>query len=215
MAKLLSPKQSSTSASSSATPTPSVTATAIHTAAVQYPSAIALHPGYAIGGYYLNGSENADVAVLSIPTFEPEEEDPEYPAKPSHEFQQVAREFISKAASDGKTKMVIDLRGNGGGNTFLGFDLFKLFFPEMTPYQATRRRAHEAFKELVDLATYELDIALAANQSSEEYGDAAASLREFYYRYFFVTPNDTDFESADDFYGPRMVGNDSFTSLRG
>lgn len=203
-------KSSNTTQMTSAIPSP----TATPTSAPGYPRPEILHPGNAIGGYYLNGSEYGDVAVLSIPTFGPEYSDPEFRNQPSFDFQTVARQFIKQAAADGKKKMVIDLRANGGGTTFLGFDLFKLFFPVTEPYQANRRHAHQAYKQLLDLATFLGDTFIAQGKDITD-PDVGAGLSEFYYRYFSVTPNDTDFASPAAFYGPHVSANDNFTSLRG
>lgn len=41
------------------------------------------------------------------------------------EFQDMAGSFLQNAAKAGKKKLVIDIRGNGGGSVFLGYDLFK------------------------------------------------------------------------------------------
>lgn len=56
------------------------------------------------------------------------------------------RDFIRMSLKAGKTKMIFDLRGNGGGNAILGYDSFKQVFPQANeePFGATRYRAHEA-----------------------------------------------------------------------
>lgn len=194
----------------SSTPLPALTTP---TAAPGYPAAVLLHASYAIGGYYLNGSANRDVAVLSIPTFDPEYQNPTYPQEALHDFQRVAREFISKASADGKKKIVIDLRANGGGSTFLGFDLFKLFFPEMEPYHATRRRAHQPYEQLVKLAAQAADSLLADGVDILD-PTFGSSLSEFYYRFWSTAPDGTDFASPAEYYGPHTSSNDNFTSLR-
>lgn len=93
-----------------------------------------------LSGYYLNETDLRDVAVLAIPSFEPDK----YNMEPA-EFAGRATEFAIEAVRDGKKKLVIDLSGNPGGNLNLGMDLFKLFFPDQDIYQASRMRSHEAF----------------------------------------------------------------------
>ena len=58
------------------------------------------------------------------------------------------RDFIRMAVKDGKTKLIFDLRGNGGGNAILGYDSFKQVFPgaAQEPFGGTRYRANEACK---------------------------------------------------------------------
>lgn len=184
------------------------------TTAIDYPPAVFLHPGFAIGGYYVNGSDN--LAVLSIPTFEPTLGSgvvPEYELQPSDLFQAVARDFIRKAAADGKSQLIIDLRANGGGNVVLGFDLFKLLFPNLEPYQATRRRAHQAYKQLVDVTDSQIDVLQYTLNQPQDQLEESQVLSEFSYR-ISITPSGTDFASSEEFYGPRTFNGDNFTSLR-
>ena len=84
-----------------------------------YPSPEMYHSEGLIGGYYLTDEGYTDVAVLSVPSFFPATE--EGPL----EFQEKAGAFLQDAAKAGKKKLVIDLRGNGGGMVYLGYDLFK------------------------------------------------------------------------------------------
>jgi hypothetical protein len=174
---------------------------------------VLLHALYAIGGYYLNASENRDIAVLSVPTFKPEYKDPLYPQQASHDFQRVAREFIAKASTDSKKRIIVNLRANCGGDTFLRFDLFKLFFPDMEPDHATRRRAHQPCEELVKLATSAGNTGLAqgVNILNPTLG---SPLSEFYYRFWSTNPNGTAFASNAAYYGPHVSANDNFTTLR-
>lgn len=87
--------------------------------ATGFPKPEILHSEAVIGGYYLSGSGYDDVAVLSVPSFSPETD--EGPA----EFQDLIGQFLKDATGKGKKRLVIDLRGNGGGRVFLGYDLFK------------------------------------------------------------------------------------------
>ena len=66
-------------------------------------------------------SSLSDLLVISLPSFDPLSEWVEY--------QDVLRQCLATAEKKGKTKLVIDLRGNGGGNVFAAFDFFKQLFP--------------------------------------------------------------------------------------
>lgn len=81
-----------------------------------YPSPVFVNSGGDFGGYYLTGRGYDDVAVLSLPNFGPVEVE---------EFQDLAGQFLHAAKDEGKKRLVIDLRGNGGGTLFLAYDLFK------------------------------------------------------------------------------------------
>ena len=81
---------------SQATPT----AAAVPSSAPGYPPPVVISSDHVVSGYYLNSTENSDVAVLSMLSFEPE-----IPA----EFQYVVQTFLADAKAAGKTKLVIDV----------------------------------------------------------------------------------------------------------
>ena len=207
---------SSTSFVTSATPTPTSTSVSqpVNNTAFGYPSAQFLHPAKAIGGYYLN--DTPEVAVLSVPNFQPTYEAPANNTQAQIDFQTVAREFLKKATGDNKSKLVIDLRFNTGGWTVLAFDLFKLIFPNLEPYQATRRHAHQAFEQLTDVTAdnlYKL-LSLATNLSNITEAElAVAGILSIFVQPTYTTPTDDAFETTQQFYGPHVFNNDNFTSL--
>lgn len=114
------PTASKISSTPTATPTPSM---------IGYPKAVILNPNLAIGGYYINDTgydvrhksvlarftnTPQDVAVLSLPSYE---------SPDVQSYQNVMRDFIRMCKTQGKTKMIFDMRGNGGGecsNTLCG-----------------------------------------------------------------------------------------------
>lgn len=99
--------------------------------ATGYPQPVVLHSESVVGGYYLSGQGYENVAVLSVPSFEPKSQNG------APEFQNVVATFLKDATSSGKSKLVVDLRGNGGGRVFLGFDLFKqVLKTSALPFQA-------------------------------------------------------------------------------
>ena len=65
-----------------------------------YPPPVVISSDSVVSGYYLNSTENSDVAVLSMLSFEPS-----IPA----EFQYVVQTFLADAKAAGKTKLVIDV----------------------------------------------------------------------------------------------------------
>ena len=88
---------SRTSSTPTATPMPSQ---------IGYPKAQIINPNLAIAGYYINDTGYDDVAVLSLPSYE---------SPDVQSFQNVMRDFIRSCKAQGKTKMIFDMRGNGGG----------------------------------------------------------------------------------------------------
>ena len=75
-------------------------AAAAPTSAPGYPPPVVISSDHSVSGYYLNSTENSDVAVLSMLSFEPT-----IPA----EFQYVVQTFFADAKAAGKTKLVIDV----------------------------------------------------------------------------------------------------------
>lgn len=71
---------------------------------------------------------------------------PSYSSPDVQLFQNIMRDFIRMSVKAGKTKMIFDLRGNGGGNAILGYDSFKQVFPQadQEPFGGTRFRANDA-----------------------------------------------------------------------
>ena len=66
-----------------------------------------------MGGYF---PENVpEVAVVAMPSFQPAD---------NYEFQNAFRTILATAKSLGKKQLIIDVRGNGGGNVVDAFGLF-------------------------------------------------------------------------------------------
>ena len=137
-----------TSSSESATPSPSEPALApAQTNGPQfYPRPVMHDPYNQVAGFYLNGTYE-DTAVLFVPTFTASGEDPisglELPDNQTTQFGRVAADFLLQAKADNKTKLILDFSGNGGGTTLVGFNLFKILFPQTNIYSANRLRDHE------------------------------------------------------------------------
>ena len=88
-----------------------------------YPEAIVKADDNSIAGFL--PEDGSDLAVITLPTFLP---------KDSYTFQNVFRSLLATAKSLGKTKLIVDVRGNGGGSVVDGFSLFKELFPSMTAW---------------------------------------------------------------------------------
>ncbi|KAH9811694.1 Peptidase family S41 [Teratosphaeria destructans] len=196
-----------TQSPSSSTVPSSTAATATSTSipAPGYPSPLVRETNNLNSGYFLEGGDYDDVAVLSIASFVgfPIDEGP---------FQAVNTYTINRAVAANKTKLIIDVSANGGGTILQGYDVFKQLFPQLLPYGATRFRAHEAFDLIGQEISYFSGLAprsLSTNQSTQ---NAVAS--PFNYR----SDADVDYEpftSWPEKYGPHAYGPrpDNFTSI--
>lgn len=175
------------------------------TPAPGYPSPVIYQRNNLIAGYYLEGEEYSDVAVLTIPSFVSS-------SFAEIEFQRIGTQFLLQAKADGKTKLMIDLSANGGGTILQGYDLFKQLFPSLLPYGGTRFRAHETldligqkFSYLADGFPRDPEIV----QDNYTMADIVSSV--FNYR-TDATEDYEPFTSWAEKYGPHENHGDNFTS---
>ncbi|KAK0128759.1 hypothetical protein ONS95_000710 [Cadophora gregata] len=131
-----SPTSSSSSPSSTSTPTYGTTAPTL----LGYNSPpVVKDPHNQVAGYYMNTTGYEDTAILRIGTFANETAaQADFDTEGS--FVNTTREFFSAVRADNKTKLIIDVSGNGGGNTILPNDIFRRIFPDIEPYGLARLR---------------------------------------------------------------------------
>ncbi|CAG8416334.1 unnamed protein product [Penicillium salamii] len=154
-----------------------------------YPEPVIREKANRILGFLPDSKGLEDTAVLVVPTFVDAVGDVTI-TNGTAEFARIARDFISNATSAGRTRMIIDLSGNGGGVITSGLNLFRLFFPNTDIYTAARWRAHES----VDLAGQAADLLLGPSDSSWLNWKSQ------------VKPDQkTDFESWKDLFGPHDI----------
>ncbi|KAI5251812.1 hypothetical protein E4T42_03942, partial [Aureobasidium subglaciale] len=173
--------------------------------AAGYPTPINHTRGNLNAGYFLDGPEYEDVAVLTVASFVGS-------MGSELAFQSVNTDFIAAALAANKTKLVIDVSANGGGTILQGYDLFKQLFPTIHPYGGNRFRAHETIDQLGQVYS---EAARPYNRSEPQKTDILdATLSTWNYR-SDVDINDDPFSSWKDKYGPHPhgPGNDSFTSI--
>lgn len=81
-----------------------------------YPKATFQHSQGYVAGYFLDSANYTDTAVLSLLTFDPGT------AEWTQEYQSVVQKFLAACEKAGKTKLVIDLSGNTGGDAYLAVE---------------------------------------------------------------------------------------------
>ncbi|KAL7814341.1 hypothetical protein V8C26DRAFT_141037 [Trichoderma gracile] len=118
-----------------------------------YPKPTVKDPFNLITGYLLDEKGLEDVAVLTVPTFETEDEASGIPINEIANFALEAQEFVQKAVAAGRSKIIIDVTNNGGGVVASGFGLVSVFFPNMTIFSATRIRSNPGFQFIVETVT--------------------------------------------------------------
>ncbi|OCK81559.1 hypothetical protein K432DRAFT_434049 [Lepidopterella palustris CBS 459.81] len=181
--------------------------------ATGYPEPVILHSESVVGGYYLTGQGYDDVAILSVPSFEPESENG------ATEFQDVVHTFLNDAVKAGKKKLVVDLRDNGGGRVFLGYDLFRQLFPTIDEWGATQFRANDAFNVAGIAMTEKLqgftyDQAIQDFQQQTYKGELATAWQSIFNYKLPMTKDAKPFNSWPELFGPHVFNNDNFTSLQ-
>lgn len=143
--------------------------------------------------------ENENFAVLSVKRFAPQEEliAEDELLQFVGDFENVARNFTAAAKSAGKSKLIIDLRGNSGGLMITTYALFKIICPSLDPYAGFNLRAFPLANHIGQSISGSVDSRRANWQSPFNYGHPMnISLGHFM--------------SWEEFYGPYESHNDSF-----
>jgi hypothetical protein len=163
-----------------------------------YPEPIIAHSGELVplSGYFIDTGAG-EIGVFVVGTFNTD------PGAGSQEFQQVTQDFIAAAQSRGVTRLIIDVRQNGGGNVISGYDMYKQFFPDQDPQTQSRWRGSPA---------------------SELFGENISSLESMtilntavyispFNKATYTNADGSDFASWSDMYPPVTYNGDKFTSL--
>ncbi|PVH89189.1 hypothetical protein DL98DRAFT_614302 [Cadophora sp. DSE1049] len=165
-----------------------------------YPTPQVISADYQVSGYFLDGAGYEDVAVLSMLSFSPS-----YPT----EFQSVIQTLISDAKAAGKTKLVIDLSSNGGGNILTGYDAFRQLFPNIVQDGFSRLRQHDAFKVMsTGISRYAANFSTSSDDSKDYFAYGSV----LNYRYD-LNLTDNKFPTYDDKFGPHESNGDEYTNL--
>lgn len=166
-----------------------------------YPTPVIITDDAVVAGFYLDGEGYEDVAVIVLLAFESES-----PA----EFQAVAQQFYDQAKADGKTKLVIDVQGNGGGYILQGYDFFRQLFPSILPDGFNRWKDSEAFltiSQAVSDAVADLDPFTSDDENLISYYESW-----FNYRYD-LNLTDEPFISFKDKFGPVVFKDTDYTDI--
>jgi hypothetical protein len=207
-----SPSANSTMATASATASVSASASATPKPipAPGYPPPVVREIHNLIGGYFLE-DDYSDVAVLSVPSF--------VGIDAQEAFQSTAESFLAAAKAAGKKKLVVDVSANGGGTILLGYDLYKLLFPNDVDHAAADR--FRAFESTDIIGQKFSEVAgtfprvLVNETGNETLADLVDSIGSSVFNYRTdIDVNLTNFESWQDKFGPGLEQKgDNFTNL--
>ncbi|GAB7362362.1 hypothetical protein MBLNU230_g2688t1 [Neophaeotheca triangularis] len=162
-----------------------------------YPTPLVRQMNNLNSGYFLEGEDYDDVAVLAVPNFVGSAED-------SVPFQAVNTYLINQAVAQNKSKLIIDVSANGGGTILQGYDLFRQLFPQILPDGYTRFRAHEA----LDLIGQEVSwfAGQFPREAALENDTLAGTISTAFNYRTDVDIDYENFESWDDKFGPFEYG---------
>jgi hypothetical protein len=166
-----------------------------------YPSPIVISSDKSVAGYL--SDTYSDLAILAVPSFS---------SISPIEFENVVRQLLATASENNRTKLVIDLRSNGGGTIFLAYDLFRQLFPTETPYGAGNYRAGELHNFTGRVASENIEQLRLTYPELVKAGVDGVVLNSFNYREP-LTENNESFNSWEDFFGPQQNDRGDFTSL--
>jgi hypothetical protein len=166
-----------------------------------YPSPIVISSDKSVAGYL--SDTYSDLAILAVPSFS---------SISPIEFENVVRQLLATASENNRTKLVIDLRSNGGGTIFLAYDLFRQLFPTETPYGAGNYRAGELHNFTGRAASENIEQLRLTYPELVKAGVDGVVLNSFNYREP-LTENNESFNSWEDFFGPQQNDRGDFTLL--
>lgn len=134
-------------------------------------------------------------------------------------FQSTAKDFLAAAKAAGKKKLVVDVQANGGGTILLGYDLYKLLFPnEIGHAAADRFRAFES-TDILGQKFSEIAEGLPRVLVTEEENETLWNLSNDIVSSLFNYQTDTDvnlkpFPNWDAKFGPGLQQKgDNYTNL--
>lgn len=152
-------------------------------------------------GYYLKSSANSDVGVLSLNSFSP--------TTPA-EFQAVVQTMFAEMKRDGKTKLIVDLQGNGGGVILNGYDTFRQLFPKTQEVVYSRQRVQPAFTALSKESS---DRTSNFSAATSDFNTINLAENHFNFR-FDLNQDRQKFQTFATKFGPYPLNGDMFTSLQ-
>ena len=168
-----------------------------------YPYPVVKHSDDVVSGYFLNGTDVDDVAVLAIPSYGPVSKGG------GTEFQKVVSAFLKAARQAGKTKLVVDVQTNPGGIIDLGLDTFAQLFPSIPPNQQGNMIANSG----IDIFGTTVSDLLQEAKASGNQSEINSLLIPPIAVQAEMTINHSSFASWPALFGPIQAHGGAFTNL--
>jgi len=111
-----------------------------------YPEPVVMHRDGYVSSYFLNDTKHDDVCVLAYNAFQDSRHQPQFaPAEDGrmsiwemHESRRVIEETIKACKDQGKTKLIVDVTQNPGGQVAQGYELYRQLFPQAKTFSGSR-----------------------------------------------------------------------------
>lgn len=180
-----------------------------------------------VGGYFMADytGDASKTAIIDITGFAPDDQNARFP---THAVQAAVELFLAEAQRRGMERLIIDVRGNGGGFVNMGYDLYKQLFPNSDPYSGNRIRYHpaslriaQAFTQLIDQDVIDgliraIGGGMGENLSTVQantYQVAAYASLSGLDQFLNLDKDGKPFNTFDDFFGPANIYGDRFTNI--
>ncbi|KIY04068.1 uncharacterized protein Z520_00760 [Fonsecaea multimorphosa CBS 102226] len=162
----------------------------------------------AFTGYWGDGLPS-DVAVMAISSFEPDDD-----GGSDVNSQKTLQTILEAAKENGKDKLIIDLRSNGGGSVRLCLETMVQLFPDTPPDTKSSLRASGVQKALIEYFSEQTQMAEDVDPNSGvDNAEVEAERQNSPWAYEAVmSPGVSKFDNADHYYGPYREGPGYFTS---
>ncbi|KAJ0372143.1 hypothetical protein COL26b_009301 [Colletotrichum chrysophilum] len=171
-----------------------------------YPEAFVIHEDRYQSGYLFNESALKDTAVLAVNLFISPNQTGGGTILPSDvladllDFSRVSAEFVETSKKQGKSRLIIDLQGNGGGLAWNAISLYATLFPNNSKaHMKMRVRAHPLL-----------------NWAGTILGKMGADVKTMPYPVGssgFLDKDLKNFTDWSSFYGPEKIGEDEYTNI--
>ncbi|TDZ33341.1 Peptidase S41 family protein ustP [Colletotrichum trifolii] len=177
-------------------------------ALVGYPEPFVIHEDRYLSGYHLDEPALKDTAVLAVNLFLSLNHTGGEATLSSDvladvaDFSRVGAEFVEVSRKQGKSKLIIDLQGNGGGFFLNAMSLCASLFPEAGGKKANmkmRVRAHPLLNWVGSMLGK-----MGADVKSMPYPVGSNG---------FLDKDLNNFTDWNSFYGPERIGEDEYTNI--
>ncbi|KAK3317985.1 hypothetical protein B0H66DRAFT_555919 [Apodospora peruviana] len=166
-----------------------------------YPEPVITTNDSKVLGYYLSGEGFNDVAVIVLTSFA---------SNSIAEYQATVQDFFAEATAAGKTKLVIDVQGNGGGYILQGYDFFRQLFPHIVQDGFSRFKESDSFLAIAKIVS---DRVAGVNPYTSDSDALIDDYQSWFNWRYDLNLTDQPFVSFADKFSPHIYKSTKYTNL--